>query len=606
MKIKLAVMAAVCLPVLFAQTEIQGLVVRGTADISGATISKPSRVVGSDPSGACSNNNEVVLSSVTGNLFSCLSGAWHAASGSGGTGSPGGSTNAIQINSAGSFGGLLNTTGTRQFVISVSSGATLGVLQASDIPSLTSSTISDFSSAVAALAAMPGGANTYTGYNNFSGASIRLPETVVGSLPTASANTGKVYVVTDASTAGSCTSGSGTARSICRSNGTIWESIGGAPGGGGGPALQLNGAAVSDATANFMSGTGVNVINGGSSGGVKIVQLDTDTAVIPTKAVAQAGSMISFTTTGGTTAYLGAMSPTLTAYTDKMLVTIKFNVACTGTPTLAIDTLPTPVGLYASDGTTVASGSDCDTVGPKLYAYNSTGPKFIRIGGGTGGGGGTTVSAAWPYVTIGGTNYLGPYMFQPTLPPTTWSVNENISTTTYTATGSGGAYLLNANSSGSTQSCRFNPITTETSLTAAWTYSGTNGTVGVALQESSTGKTLFVSSYISAPSSGAQINWIPSIYWQYATWSGSTWGATTTSNVYAANLTAGHYSVQVDWSTSNVVVRQSGDDTNFAQMDSLTKSTFFTSNPDRVGVCITDSNANGRNNMATLLHFRPL
>lgn len=56
---------------------------------------------------------------------------------SGGIGTPGGSSNSIQYNSASTFGGILNTTGTRKFVTQISSGApTFDVLQSGDIPAL--------------------------------------------------------------------------------------------------------------------------------------------------------------------------------------------------------------------------------------------------------------------------------------------------------------------------------------------------------------------------------------------------------------------------------------------------------------------------------------
>jgi hypothetical protein len=59
----------------------------GTQDSSAATITKPSRTVSADPTGSCAQNNEVVLSTASGNLFSCLAGKWHATGGGGGSGS---------------------------------------------------------------------------------------------------------------------------------------------------------------------------------------------------------------------------------------------------------------------------------------------------------------------------------------------------------------------------------------------------------------------------------------------------------------------------------------------------------------------------------------
>lgn len=52
-------------------------------DLTSSTTSKPNRTVGSDPSGTCTNSNEVVLSTVSGNSFSCLAGTWHAQGGGG-------------------------------------------------------------------------------------------------------------------------------------------------------------------------------------------------------------------------------------------------------------------------------------------------------------------------------------------------------------------------------------------------------------------------------------------------------------------------------------------------------------------------------------------
>jgi hypothetical protein len=58
----------------------------GSQDNTAATITKPSRTVSSDPSGSCPNTNEVILSTASGNLFSCLAGKWHATGGGSGGG----------------------------------------------------------------------------------------------------------------------------------------------------------------------------------------------------------------------------------------------------------------------------------------------------------------------------------------------------------------------------------------------------------------------------------------------------------------------------------------------------------------------------------------
>jgi hypothetical protein len=78
------------------------------------------------------------------------------------------------------------------------------------------------------------GTNTWTGYNNFSGGQWRPPESTVANLPSASGNAGKVFMVTDAAAAGSCSSGGGSLRELCRTNGTSYECVGGCGSGGGG------------------------------------------------------------------------------------------------------------------------------------------------------------------------------------------------------------------------------------------------------------------------------------------------------------------------------------------------------------------------------------
>ena len=72
-----------------------------------------------------------------------------------------------------------------------------------------------------------GGANSFTGYNNFSAGQIRLPESTVASLPSASSNLGKEFIVTDGISSSDCASGGGSAAvNMCRSNGTSWVYLG--------------------------------------------------------------------------------------------------------------------------------------------------------------------------------------------------------------------------------------------------------------------------------------------------------------------------------------------------------------------------------------------
>lgn len=71
-------------------------------------------------------------------------------------------------------------------------------------------------------------ANTYSGggLQDFSSVKVKLPLSVVGSLPSASGNTNAVYIATDGLSASDCAVGGGSARALCVSNGSTWNAIG--------------------------------------------------------------------------------------------------------------------------------------------------------------------------------------------------------------------------------------------------------------------------------------------------------------------------------------------------------------------------------------------
>lgn len=69
--------------------------------------------------------------------------------------------------------------------------------------------------------------NTWTGYNDLSAASFRWPEKTVSTLPSASAASARIYIVTDGTSASDCSGGGGTTAAVCRSNGSSWVSLGG-------------------------------------------------------------------------------------------------------------------------------------------------------------------------------------------------------------------------------------------------------------------------------------------------------------------------------------------------------------------------------------------
>src|ERR1019366_7170074 len=86
------------------------------------------------------------------------------------------------------------------------------------------------------------GTNTWTGYSNLSSGQWRPPESTVSNLPSAAGNVGKVFMVTDAVSAGSCSTGNGSLRELCRANGSAYECVGGcgSTGGGSGTTAYLS------------------------------------------------------------------------------------------------------------------------------------------------------------------------------------------------------------------------------------------------------------------------------------------------------------------------------------------------------------------------------
>jgi len=101
-----------------------------SAQIGGGSSGNARRFNGKPLVSTAPTNNQIYV-------YNSTTGRWELGTNTAGSGVPGGSSGAIQYNNGGAFAGLLNSGGTRQFVLSVSSTPSLGVLLAADIPLLT-------------------------------------------------------------------------------------------------------------------------------------------------------------------------------------------------------------------------------------------------------------------------------------------------------------------------------------------------------------------------------------------------------------------------------------------------------------------------------------
>jgi hypothetical protein len=155
----------------------------------------------------------------------------------------------LPLPAASSVGGVQSKAAvTNQFLTAINTDGTVSSAQpaASNVTGLASSATVDTTNAsnissgtladarLSSNVVRASGTNTYTGYNDVSGGSWRPPESTVSGLPAAASATGRVFMVTDALNAGSCSAGGGSVREVCRSNGSNYECVGNCGGGGGG------------------------------------------------------------------------------------------------------------------------------------------------------------------------------------------------------------------------------------------------------------------------------------------------------------------------------------------------------------------------------------
>lgn len=125
------------------------------------------------------------------------------------------------------------------------------------------------------------------------------------------------------------------------------------------------------------AGAGVTVTDGGANGNVTIAS---DTAVMESRATAQAGTTTYCRSTTGNDTYTCTLNPALTGYTRGMVVRLDADTANTGTATLDVQSLGA-ISILKRDGTALSDGDITANRGVLLY-YNGTNFNIIGDGGG--------------------------------------------------------------------------------------------------------------------------------------------------------------------------------------------------------------------------------
>jgi hypothetical protein len=182
----------------------------------------------------------------------------------------------------------------------------------------------------------------------------------------------QTYITTGVSSIYTCTPNTGTTCTC------TWQQSS-SSGGGGSMAFQASGSAVGTrSTVDFIYGAGI--LQAVTDTGSKItVQTDIGSSV-QTKATAQSGAHL-LCSAGSSSPLTCTMSPTLTAYTDRMLVNLCMTGAVTGAATLNVDTL-------GAKSVLTFAGSNPSTgdlgIGCRLVTYQSSDNSFRLPAGGSG------------------------------------------------------------------------------------------------------------------------------------------------------------------------------------------------------------------------------
>ena len=175
--------------------------------------------------------------------------------------------------------------------------------------------------------------------------------------------------------------------------------------------VSANGSTVGSprSTIDFVDGAGITSTI--SDTGTRITIQTAIAPSVQTKAGDQTSSHL-LCSAGSGNALTCSMSPTLTTYTDKMLINLCVTGAVTGPTTLNIDTLG-PKSVFSASGANLSAGDL--GAGCSLVTYYAATNSFRLPAGGSSAGPGLSTNASVP-MNIGGCNNNGSGVY------TTWGV----------------------------------------------------------------------------------------------------------------------------------------------------------------------------------------
>lgn len=347
----------------------------GTVDMTASRYVKPFRIVAASPSGACALAWDTVYSSEDSKIYTCQSGSWVVIAADGttvgvGTSPPGTcSVGQLFFDSNATAGeNLYGCTATNTWTQLGGSGT----YTAGTGLSLVNGEFAVDTDEIESRANAQAGATRYcssaTGNDTYT---CTMTPTLTAyttgmviTLNAGTANTGAATLNIDSLGAKSILKRDGSALvdSDIPANKPILIAYDGTQ-------FVLVGAA---ASGDYSAGTGLSLVGS---------EFSANTAVLETRANAQAGASTYCASATGNDTYTCTMTPTLTAYTAGSIITLNADTANTGAATLNIDTLGAK-SILKRNGDALAD-SDIPANKPVLIAYDGT--QFVLVGDGGGG-----------------------------------------------------------------------------------------------------------------------------------------------------------------------------------------------------------------------------